>query len=136
MPEHVHLIVYPTNNASGVDELLKAIKRPFSSRIKQLLKKEGSSLLSRLTIRQRPDVTTFRFWQEGPGYDRNLTEVATTLAAIEYVHLNPVRRGLVDRAVDWTWSSARWYADRQGLQDGRLPTIDELPGDWLNEGAR
>jgi hypothetical protein len=33
-----------------------------------------SRLLERLTVRQRPGVATFRFWQEGPGYDRNLTK--------------------------------------------------------------
>ena len=25
---------------------------------------------------------------------------------LDYMHLNPVRRGLVTRAVDWKWSSA------------------------------
>jgi REP-associated tyrosine transposase len=34
MPEHVHLLVYPDQNASTIDALLKAIKRPFSYRIK------------------------------------------------------------------------------------------------------
>ena len=28
---------------------------------------------------------------------------------LDYMHLNPVRAGLVERAVDWSWSSARWY---------------------------
>jgi putative transposase len=66
MPEHVHLIVYPTNNASGVDELLKAITRPFSSRIKQLLEKEGSSLLNRLTVRHGQVSRRFGFGRKGP----------------------------------------------------------------------
>jgi hypothetical protein len=26
------------------------------------------------------------------------------------IHHNPVRRGLCKRAIDWEWSSARWYA--------------------------
>ncbi len=72
MPEHVHLIVYPLPEAGGIDGLLKAIKRPFSYRIKQLLTQSGNHLLERLTIRQRPGVMTFRYWQEGPGYDRNI----------------------------------------------------------------
>ncbi len=38
---------------------------------------------------------TFRHWQEGPGYDRNLTKPTTILAAIDYIHLNPVRRAFV-----------------------------------------
>ena len=28
---------------------------------------------------------------------------------LNYMHLNPVRAGLVERAIDWKWSSARWY---------------------------
>ena len=28
---------------------------------------------------------------------------------LHYLHLNPVRGGLVERATDWKWSSARWY---------------------------
>ena len=32
---------------------------------------------------------------------------------LTYLHLNPVRKGFVDRAVDWKWSSARWYEERR-----------------------
>lgn len=28
---------------------------------------------------------------------------------LTYMHMNPVRAGLVSRAVEWPWSSARWY---------------------------
>jgi putative transposase len=28
---------------------------------------------------------------------------------LNYLHLNPVRAGFVERAIDWAWSSARWY---------------------------
>jgi putative transposase len=30
---------------------------------------------------------------------------------LTYIHQNPVRAGLVDRAADWRWSSARHYED-------------------------
>ncbi len=63
MPEHVHLLVLPRTNESRVSGLLKAIKRPYSYRVKQLLKESGSGLLEKLTIRQRPGVMTFRYWQ-------------------------------------------------------------------------
>jgi REP-associated tyrosine transposase len=127
MPEHVHLLTYPEAEAAGIDELLKAIKRPFSFRIKQLLIQSKSQLLDKLTIRQRPDVTTFRFWQEGPGYDRNLTHAKSVLQAIDYLHNNPVRRGLVRRAVDWRWSSARHYLLPDPAVDPDLPNIHKLP---------
>ena len=42
-----------------------------------------------------------RFWQPGGGYDRNITTTATLRAMIEYLHANPVRRGLVAKAEDW-----------------------------------
>jgi putative transposase len=102
MPEHIHLMVYPLAEAGTIDVLLKAIKRPFSYRVKQLLIQSQSRLLERLTIRQRPGVMTFRYWQQGPGYDRNLTKPSTALAAIDYLHHNhnPVRRGFVAKAVD------------------------------------
>ena len=32
------------------------------------------------------------------------------LGKVEYIHLNPVRRGLVARPEDWTWSSAAEYS--------------------------
>jgi REP-associated tyrosine transposase len=107
MPEHIHLLVFPGPSASRIDELLKAMKRPFSYRIKGLLEASRSPLLESLTIRQRPGVQTFRFWQEGSGYDRNLDQVGSVLAAIDYIHHNPVRLGLVAQASDWQWSMCR-----------------------------
>ncbi len=132
MPEHVHLIIYPIAEAGTIDALLKAVKRPFSYRIKQLLIKSQSRLLHRLTVHQRPGVKTFRFWQEGPGYDRNLTKPSTVLDAIDYLHHNPVRRGFVKRAVDWKWSSAKFYLLDPPRQYPPLPTIHSLSAEWLN----
>ncbi len=30
-------------------------------------------------------------------------------AVIDYIHANPVRRGLVEGPTDWEWSSARFW---------------------------
>ncbi len=76
----------------------------------------------RLTVRERPGKECFRFWQEGPGFDRNLFSPDAIASSLEYIHNNPVSRGLCRRAVDWKWSSARYYLDvppRQ--QHPRLP---------------
>ncbi len=135
MPEHIHLLVWPEPEAAPIDALLRAIERPFSFRIKQLLEAAGSSLLFRLTVRQRPGVTTFRYWQEGPGYDRNIVEPRTLAAEIDYVHLNPVRRGLCTRADDWRWSSARHFAaDGIAPSDPLLPMLRPLPDAWWSSG--
>ena len=126
MPEHIHLLVYPHVPGARVSALLKAIKQPFSFRVKELLQNAGSSLLPRLTVQERPGKTVFRFWQEGGGYDRNLTEQKTILAAIDYIHLNPVRRDLADGPSDWRWSSCRFFCDL-GEKDPGLPRIHGLP---------
>ena len=44
-----------------------------------------------------------------------------------YIHNNPVRRGLVKRAVDWHWSSAGYYA---GTGDSPI-SLDPIPWDWV-----
>jgi putative transposase len=127
MPEHVHLLVYPALAQARVDELLFAIKRPFSFRIKTLLVASRNDLIKQLIIQERPGKAAFRFWQEGPGYDRNLFGEAATRQAIDYIHQNPVRRKLVEFARDWKWSSARWYESDRQLVDEDLPPIDGLP---------
>jgi putative transposase len=125
MPEHVHLLVCPGGTESRVPNFLGDLKRQQSRRVKRHLVITGDPTLERLTVRQRPGVTTFRFWQEGPGYDRNLMSPTAITSAIEYIHANPVRRNLCKRAVDWTWSSAqRLMTD--GTLDGtpRLSRFD------------
>ena len=133
MPEHVHLLVVPMIPGPEIDLYLARMKQPFSKWVKQQLVDAKSLLVNRLTVQERPGKTCFRFWQEGPGYDRNLTTPAAIEAAIEYIHMNPVRRGLVKRAVDWNWSSARWYLlDPPRQQLPGLPFIHGLPAGTLD----
>jgi putative transposase len=131
MPEHVHLLVVPGPAASGIDALLKAIKRPYSFRIKRLLQELKSPLLKTLDVQQRPGIRSFRYWQEGPGYDRNLDQVETVLAVIDYFHLNPVKCGLVKQAVDWQWSSARWFEGLAYDENVHVPELTKLPAEFL-----
>jgi len=132
MPEHVHILVFPFELSAKVERLLKAIKQPFSFRIKQKLIVAKSRLLERLTVQERPGKFVFRFWQEGPGYDRNLLTADSINASIDYIHMNPVRRGLVKEPGQWKWSSYRWYMSDGTEVDEDLPRIDRLPVDFWN----
>jgi putative transposase len=49
---------------------------------------------------------------------------------IDYIHLNPVRRGLVERASDWKWSSAAWFEDLEVEGNGLVP--DRIPPEWAD----
>lgn len=128
MPEHLHLVVRPTDSAPSIGRYLAHVKQPFSKQIKALLIEHRSALLVRLTVRERPGKTCFRFWQEGPGYDRNLFTPQAIRASLDYIHENPVKRGLCRLATDWRWSSARFYlGDPQARQHEPLPFVHGLP---------
>lgn len=136
MPEHVHLLVCPQNNDPQIDRFLKRLKRPVSVQARDNLRTSGSALLARLTVRERPGKTVFRYWQEGPGYDRNLNTVAAVAASIEYIHMNPVKRGLCQHARDWRWSSFRFYESGGQIVDPALPRITFLPAEfWLGQAT-
>ncbi len=120
MPEHVHLLVWPKDPAcAAISAFLKTLKQSCSTKVKHRLKvtsrqhgqntlpqcdhgqtalaratqDQAQRLLNQLTIRERPGKTVFRFWQEGPGYDRNLNTAKSILSSIDYIHNNPVKRG-------------------------------------------
>ena len=134
MPEHVHLLVYPTTPEPKIDYYLARIKQPFSLEIKARLEVHRYSLLDRLTVQERPGKTCFRFWQEGAGFDRNLWSSKAIMASIDYLHNNPVKRRFVDRAIDWKWSSARYFLGNPTRQQHvELQRIYGLPEGALDE---
>lgn len=117
MPEHVHLLVWLDLTPCRVEHLRAAVKRPVSANARRHLERIGAEgWLRRLTV-QKGARAEFRFWQKGHGFDEHLETDRAVADVIDYVHANPVRRGLVDHPTDWWWSSARFYAfgDRRPL---------------------
>jgi putative transposase len=123
MPDHVHLVVVPTQAAILVKRLLFAIKRPFSFRVKQDLEQTDPALLGSLTVQTGPDAGLFHFWQQGPGYDRNILSKEAFLKAVEYIHNNPVRRELCERPEQWKWSSWKHWQEVGQDTDPDLPRV-------------
>ena len=127
MPEHVHLLTDPLDDEPDIGAYLQVVKEPFSKAIHKGLVERQSNLLKKLVIRDRPGRECFRFWQEGAGYDRNLWTKQAIRSSIDYIHQNPVRRGLCLKATEWKWSSARWYCNEPPRQqDPDLPHIHGL----------
>ncbi len=123
MPEHVHVIVWPRDPTYEVRLIRTALKVPVQRKALDFLRRQAPGYLDRLRDGQPNGDVHYRFWQRGGGYDRNITDPATLRAMIEYIHNNPVRRGLVSSPADWLWSSARFY---EGCQDVPL-RMDPLP---------
>ena len=84
MPEHVHLLVSEPGKGS-LAVALQALKRSVSRRTK-----------------------AGRFWQ-ARYCDFNVFTEEKRVEKVEYMHWNPVRRGLVESPEDWRWSSYRRY---------------------------
>ena len=126
MTDHVHLLLYPFAPVYDIAQIRKAIKEPVGRKAIRHMEENSPAWLDKLT-RERGGKTERLFWQSGGGYDRNVTESKTLEFMIEYIHDNPVRRGLVDDARKWKWSSAAWYADGTV---GPL-RIDPIPPEWL-----
>ncbi len=123
MPEHVHVVVCPRQPAYEVRLIRTALKVPVQRKAFAFLRRQAPGYLRQLSDQQPNGELHYRFWQRGGGYDRNVTDPATLRTMIEYIHQNPVRRGLVERATDWIWSSARFYT---GVSDVPI-AMDPLP---------
>ena len=79
---------------------------------------------------RRLPLLTNDYWQEGPGYDRNLNTIEGVRGSIDYLHLNPVRRKLVREPLQWRWSSCRYYASDGRHHDSALPTVQGMPAEF------
>ena len=125
MPEHVHLLILPLDDPYSISRILSGIKTPVARRAVAYVRKHRPAGLGRMRDAQPNGKVSYRFWQRGGGYDRNLTAPSIIHAEIDYIHANPVRRGLVEHPADWPWSSARHF---EGQSDVRLvPDVESIP---------
>jgi putative transposase len=88
MPEHVHLLISEPKKASLSIAL-------------QILKQQSSRKLKR--------TNEIQFWQRRY-YDFNVWSYHKASEKLNYMHRNPIERGLVAEPEDWPWSSFRHYA--------------------------
>jgi putative transposase len=107
MPEHVHLLVSEPKEAL-LSTAIQALKLSVS-----------------VQNTERP------FWL-ARYYDFNVQNEEKRVEKLRYMHRNPVKRGLVEKADDWQWSSFRHYAT------GEIGTV-EIESFWTagrREGLR
>jgi putative transposase len=107
MPEHVHLLIFPKSEIYSVSDILRSIKQSSSRRITNWCAENDPEFLRHFDTGQTR--IKRRFWMDGPGYDRNLFSREEIIEKINYIHSNPVRKGLVENPEDWLWSSAGFW---------------------------
>jgi putative transposase len=113
MPEHAHVLIWPTEPVYNVSLILSSIKQSVAKRALLHVQRSAPAFLARMEDRQPNGEVHYRFWQRGGGYDRNIVQPKSAYQQIEYIHQNPVRRSLCQRPEDWPWSSAADYADER-----------------------
>ena len=105
MPEHLHLILTPNLPKQTVSTVLEKLKGPFAKQVIGRWRELNAPILSRIMdAHNKP-----HFWLAGGGYDRNIRDEEELVEKIAYIHDNPRRRRLVDNALNWRWSSARFF---------------------------
>ena len=127
MPDHFHLLVQSKQLNYDIGDFLEAIKQAYQEKGVEALGEHAPQVLSRLRRRQGSKYV-YDFWQKTSGQNRNVEYTLPVRPLITHLHENPVRRGLVERATDWKWSSAGAYAGAplRELRPDAVP--DELLG--------
>ena len=122
MWDHMHLL---TSCRSTTSEVLRYVKGITARRIIDHLENEGHfSSLAKLRHRERNRNHCHSLWQT----ERNVLPVFSEgmfMEKLNYIHQNPVRAGLSERAEDYRWSSARtWH--RRSLENEPLLVDNDL----------
>ena len=127
MPEHFHALLWPTPDANPSQIMQKLEDRTALFVLKNLRENLNfpwcRKMLARVTL--APTVhhhAHFRVWQR-KSYDMNIWTAKKVGEKLNYMHNNPVKRGLVREPGDWAWSSWRFYF----LNDVSLLPRDRVP---------
>jgi putative transposase len=122
MPEHVHLMIYPCDESYSISKILTSIKQPVSRSILNKLREQNSLFLRNMETGL--DNPKYRFWQDGGGYDRHYFSPEEIRKQMNYIHNNPVRRGLVENPCDYKWSSAGyWLNEEEGIMPVKFDSL-------------
>jgi putative transposase len=93
MPEHVHVLI--SEPALGTPStVLQKLKQDVSRKLRAASDMSDSRLP--------------QFWQRR-FYDFNVWTLKKKTEKLGYMHMNPVKRGLVTHRRDWRWSSYSFY---------------------------
>jgi len=107
-------------------EILKKDQNIVGSRVKGLTARrmidylkehQYQSSLAKLRHEEWKRKHSYSLWQQEKNVFSIFSE-AVFMQKVNYIHLNPVRAGLVERAIDYRWSSARIW---QGCESDNEP---------------
>ena len=108
MPDHIHLLISePVKGTPST--VIQVLKQRVSRRLRR--KKRSTAAQLNLTFASG-DKSLPRFWQRR-FYDFNVWSLKKRVEKLHYMHMNPLKRKLVDHPKDWPWSSFSFYSNLQ-----------------------
>jgi len=123
MPEHLHVM---TDGAKKASETLRYINGILAHRVISYLKEGGFTA----------SLEKLRAAQTGGGRGYSLVDHHSNalpvfsesffMQKVNYIHLNPVRAGLVEDAQDYRWSSARCWSRNPAEDEPLRMDLDKI----------
>jgi putative transposase len=106
MPEHIHLMLY-FEGENKLIPYMRDFKKFTSFKIRRYYSEHDQSILSQLHYVQRTQ--KFKVWMHR--FDNLfLYSRKVILTKLNYIHNNPVKRGLCESPEDYLYSSAAFYS--------------------------
>ena len=106
MPDHDHMI---TDGYRAISDVLRFTNGIAAKRVLDYLKeKEFESSLTKLRQEEKRKGYKYSVWEHHPDAFR-ITSEDTFMQKVNYIHQNPVRAGLVEKAEDYRYSSIRLW---------------------------
>ncbi len=120
MSNHLHLIIQSKNN--DLSGLIRDFKKFTAKAIINQIKTGRESrrewmlaLFSKATETHGRN-KTYQFWRYG-NHPEEVYSTKFLWSKLDYIHLNPVRSGLVEKASQYKFSSAQNYVEGSGIID-------------------
>ncbi len=113
LENHLHLVV----QSDDLNKTMESFKKFTAKKILEMLKRENViSILEQLAFYKKAHRREKNFQVYEEGYQPKLMQTnEMMISKIKYIHENPVKRGYVDEAMHWRYSSARDYEGVEGL---------------------
>ena len=123
MENHIHMIA----SCDDLGKRMKEFKSYTATSIVHYLEQSGTrstlNMLKKAKLGYKRE-SVHQVWQEGSHPEQIISEEMMR-QKIDYIHNNPVKRGYVDEAVHWRYSSARNYEGEKGLIEVKTNWRDE-----------
>lgn len=111
MPEHIHLLISEPEHGTP-STVMQVLKQRVARAVRQRRVRKTSS--GQMVLWEGVPMKRHAcFWQRR-FYDFNVLSSRKRNEKLNYMHFNPVKRGLVRHPKDWLWKSYRFYASGEG----------------------